>query len=141
MTQKPPSSNLPFNCASKRRVSKSSGVKTRSFSIRLTDLERAELERRAGNRSLGDYIRSQLFGDGARVSKRRSPRDADVVYAQALASMGQSDMAASLRSMAASARVGALPITPGLVDTIETACRKIQTACDGLIAQLGVKPK
>lgn len=111
------------------------------FSIRLSEIERAELERRAGNQSLGDYIRSQLFGDKARVTKRRATRDDDVVYAQALASMGQSEMAASLRSMASSARIGALPVTPDLIDTIERTCRKIQTACDGLIAQLGVKPK
>ena len=111
------------------------------FSIRLSEAERAELERRAGSRSLGDYIREQLFGDKARVSKRLTPRETDVVYAQALSNMGQSEIPASLRSMAASARIGALPVTPDLIETIETTCRKIQTACDGLIAQLGIKPK
>jgi len=55
--------------------------------------------------------------------------------------MGQSEMAASLRSMAASARIGALPVTPDLIETIETTCRKIQAACDDLIASLDVKPK
>lgn len=111
------------------------------LSIRLSAVERAELEYRAGNRSLSDYIREQLFGDKARLSKHRAPRESDVVYAQALASIGQSEIPASLRSMAASARIGALPVTPDLIETIETTCRKIQTACDSLIAQLGVKPK
>lgn len=111
------------------------------FSLRLSEAERAELERRAGSRYLGDYIRGQLFGDKARASKRRAPRQTDIAYAQALASIGQSEIPANLRSMAASARIGALPLTPDLIETIETTCRKIQTACDGLIVKLGVKPK
>jgi hypothetical protein len=111
------------------------------FSLRLSEEERALLRQRAGKRSLGDYIRSQLFGRIARQSKRRTPRDMDIEYAKAVAALGRSEMARNLSMMAEAARIGALPVTPDLVATIEATCAKVHFACDALIASLGVKPK
>ena len=42
------------------------------FSLRLTFEERAALEQSAGNRPLGAYIRSKLFGGTEAPRKRRS---------------------------------------------------------------------
>jgi hypothetical protein len=36
-------------------------IKTKPFAIRLTDDERAELNRRAGTMAIGTYIKSVLF--------------------------------------------------------------------------------
>lgn len=111
------------------------------FSLRLSEEERALLRQRAGKRSLGDYIRSQLFGKSARQTKRRVPREADIENAKALAALGRSEMARNLSVMAEAARIGALPVTHDLVSTIEDACAKIHVTCDALVASLGVKPK
>lgn len=126
-----------------RKFNGASGAKKAlsPFSLRLSEDERALLRQRAGKRSLGDYIRCQLFGKAARQSKRRTPREADIENAKALAVLGRSEMARNLAVMAEAARIGALPVTPDLVATIEAACAKIHLTCDALIADLGVKPK
>lgn len=111
------------------------------FSLRLSEDERALLRQRAGKRSLGDYIRSQLFGKAARQSKRRSPREVDIENAKALAALGRSELARNLSVIAEAARIGALPVTPELVGVIEEACTKIHLTCDALVASLGVKPR
>ncbi|WP_300532412.1 hypothetical protein [Maricaulis sp.] len=123
-----------FNRAAKKKASS-------PFSLRLSEDERALLRQRAGKRSLGDYIRSCLFGDAAKPSKRRTPRDRDIEYAKALAGLGRSELATNMATIANAAAVGALPVTPDLTEALNAACRDIRDMRDALIKSLGVKAK
>lgn len=111
------------------------------FSLRLSEDERALLRQRAGKQALGDYIRSCLFGDAAKSSKRRTPRDRDVECAKALAGLGRSELSTNIATIANAAAIGALPVTPDLEETLRAACRDVRMMRDALIKSLGVKPK
>lgn len=61
--------------------------------IRLTFEERARLERAAGNRPLGEYIRIKLLGEDAKARKAvRRPKSDQRVLAQILAALGSSSL-------------------------------------------------
>lgn len=115
----------------------------RPFSLRLSEGERAILRRRAGKRSMGEYIRSKLFGDAAtpRKVKRRNPTEADQEHAAQLAGLGQSRLASNMNQIAKAANMGALPVTPDLVDELYQACADIAAMRRALIAALGLKPQ
>ena len=115
----------------------------RPFSLRLSEDERAILRQRAGKRSMGEYIRSKLFGEAAtpRKVKRRNPTDADQTNAAQLAGLGQSRLASNMNQIAKAANIGALPVTPDLVRELHQACADIAAMRVALIASLGIKPK
>lgn len=120
--------------------------KTMPFSIRLTPAERTELERRAGKQALGDFIRELLFGANRRpeqqAGRHRKPRTVTVDRkdaAQALARLGRSDLARTLASLAHSARLGTLPVSPETETAIARACRDIAAMKSALMAALGIK--
>lgn len=112
------------------------------FSLRLSDEERAELERAAGSQPLGAYIRARVFGE--RVTPRRPVRrpiqDAQAL-ARVLGALGQSRLASNLNQIAKAANAGALPVTPELEDELALACRDVREMRTALIAALGLKPE
>lgn len=120
-------------------------LKTKPFSIRLTPAERANLERRAGKQALGDFIRECLFGAAQRpgqTAPRPKPRAVTgdrKALAQGLARLGRSDLARSLASLAESARLGTLPVTPETESAIARACRDIAAMKSALMDALGIK--
>lgn len=85
-----------FNQHAQRPAQKSTTPKP--FCIRLTQDERAMLERKAGRMPLGRYIRTCLLGDSAtkRRTKRKARSDAQKVLAQLLAALGQSGIRQNL---------------------------------------------
>ena len=111
------------------------------FSLRFTEDERALLRARAGKRSLGEYIRGVLFGSGvsARKVKRRCPSEADKENAAQLAGLGQSRLASNMNQIAKAAHMGALPVTPDLVEELHRACEDIRTMRRALVGSLGLK--
>lgn len=113
------------------------------FSLRLSEDERAILRRRAGKRSMGEYIRSKLFGEDAtpRKVKRRNPTEDDQENAAQLAGLGQSRLASNMNQIAKAANMGALPVTPDLENELHQACADIAFMRRALIASLGLKPK
>lgn len=117
-------------------------MKTKSLSIRLTDDERARLERAAGGKPLSTYIRDKLLED--HVSDRkvaRRPRGDYTLLAQILAMLGSSDLPANMREISNSARIGALAETPDVIRDINAACLAIQKMRYDLIKALGLKPE
>jgi len=102
---------------------------TKPFSIRLTDAERARLEREAGSRPLGAYMRSKLLAPDKRS------------IAQVLAALGSSELATSMRDIAAAARNGALEETPDILLTLQAACLSIETMRSNLMRALGLRAK
>ncbi|WP_193169956.1 hypothetical protein [Nisaea nitritireducens] len=119
--------------------------KTIPFSIRLTPAEKADLERRAGKRPVGVYARERLFGQVDRHShlgqakRRPTPNIDKKALAQALGLLGKSDRERSLRMIGEAARIGALPLTPDVLEHIERTCRDIGDMKTALMAALRIK--
>lgn len=111
------------------------------FSLRFSEEERAILRARAGKRSMGEYIRGVLFGSGvsARKVKRRNPSETDKENAAQLAGLGQSRLASNMNQIAKAAHMGALPVTPDLVEELWKACEDIRTMRRALVGSLGLK--
>lgn len=77
------------------------------FCVRISDVERAMLERRAGNQPLSAYVRAQLFGDNAQKRRAvRRPKTNDAEFAKALALLGQSRFSSNLNQIAKAANTG-----------------------------------
>ncbi|MEO1046372.1 MAG: hypothetical protein AAFX04_13095 [Pseudomonadota bacterium] len=113
---------------------------TKPFSIRLSFEERAQLERAAGSRPLGEYVRLKLFGaDGARSSRSYRPKASQKELAQILARLGLSELGPSLRELASAARLGALPESPETVEAIERACGSVEALRADLVRALGLR--
>ncbi|MBB4302109.1 hypothetical protein GGD81_001133 [Rhodobium orientis] len=117
------------------------------FSIRLSDDERKMLLREAGKLSLASHIRQKLFGETASPRrgklpsrKQQRPSMDRALLAQVLAALGRSEFGRSLQDIAKAARMGALPVTPELVDELHCACAEIRTMRDALMQALRVMP-
>ena len=110
------------------------------FSLRLTAEERAELDRRAGGRPLGEYIRSVLFGGGAspRQLRHRKPNLDQAALGQALGVLATSHLASNMNQIAKAVNMGALPVTPELSADLSQACADIQTMRHELVRALRV---
>ncbi|WP_438729261.1 hypothetical protein ACR9YC_02175 [Parasphingorhabdus sp. DH2-15] len=113
--------------------------KGKPFSIRLSDEDRAQLEREAGPLSLGPYIRFKLLGTKPVGKKLCRPKANQKELAQILAWLGQSDIAPSLRELSKAARLGALPESPEAIAAINNACSTIDGIHAALIRALGLR--
>ena len=119
--------------------------RSKPYSIRLTEQERAHLARAAGSRSLSSYIREQILGDRVEFSAHRlsrAPRKCSVdqkAVARALAVLGQSRIASNLNQIAKAANIGALPVTPDLTQELHQACADIRAMRAELVRALGLK--
>ncbi|WP_051540872.1 hypothetical protein [Ahrensia sp. 13_GOM-1096m] len=101
--------------------------KTKPFAIRLSDAERVELERRAGEMALGTYIKTALFADGDDRRRRgaRAPVKDHAALAQVLACLGQSCLGESMQQLSDAAKSGTLYIDDDVPKAIEQACEDI----------------
>lgn len=101
--------------------------KTRPFAIRLTEDERFELERRAGELALGTYIKGILFQDVATRRGRgaRKPVEDHTALAQVLACLGSSRLPESLDRLSKAAESGVL-------EWDEDAPRATKQACEDI---------
>ena len=112
------------------------------FSIRLSEDERAYLERKAGNKPLGTYARDKLLGD-AQTTRKTQPRKQRMDYemlGRVLAMLGDSELATSLCMLALAAENGSLPVTEDVEGKIHSACDDIQEIRLILIRALGLRP-
>ena len=104
------------------------------FSLRLSPEERARLERDAGDMPLGAYVRALvLTRSDARTNVDRSSLSA------ALARLGQSDIAGSLKRLADAAHRGAIDLTPEIEAELEHALAAVSEMRRTLMAALGLK--
>ena len=109
------------------------------FSLRLTVEERAELERRAGGKPLGQFIREQCLGRATkpRSGNRRRAKVDHALFAHALALLGGSRLASNMNQIAKAVHMGALPVTPELSADLDEACSDIQAMRKMLMQALG----
>ena len=113
---------------SRKSQQKSGTSKTTPFALRLTDNERRELSRRAGEMALGSYIRSVLFASGGGAKRHRgarSPVKDHVALAEVLACLGQSRMGESLEKLVDAAETGTLHFDPDAPAAIKRAAQDI----------------
>ncbi|MDG2532217.1 hypothetical protein P6144_01030 [Sphingomonas sp. HITSZ_GF] len=111
------------------------------LSLRLSREERDRLERDAAGQALGGYIKARLFADDpAQREHRRLPVRDQRTIAQALAQLGRSELAASLRDLAAAVRSGSLECDVEVRAALLTGCADIESIRSMLVAALGLKP-
>ncbi len=106
----------------------SSSPKTTPFALRLTDTERRELSRRAGEMALSSYIRTVLFAEsdgGKRHRGSRTPVKDHVALAEVLACLGQSRIGESLKKLSEAAETGVLNFDPDAPAAIKRAAQDI----------------
>ncbi|OSQ46944.1 hypothetical protein [Thalassospira alkalitolerans] len=110
------------------------------FSIRLNPDERAYLERRAGKRPLGTYIRSRLLdGQGAARKAVKSPPQDYAALARILGMMGKSEQVSCLFLLLATAEAERIDMPEKERAALHEACCHIQEMRAALISALGLK--
>ncbi len=111
------------------------------FSIRLSGEERAYLERQAGNKPLGVYIRAVLLGE--RAAKRRVLRKPTVdrqQIATVLAALGDTRLSSNLNQLAKHANMGTLDVSRDIEQELEEAYQAVIAMRNALFMALGMKP-
>ncbi|MEW7986735.1 MAG: hypothetical protein AB2799_13160 [Candidatus Thiodiazotropha sp.] len=111
------------------------------FSLRLTFEERSALEKEAGSKPLGTYIRAQLF-EGREAPRKvrtrtRKPLQDDRALARVLGELGKARLANNLNQLAKAVNTGSLPVTPDTEKAINEACRAVQDMRRQLMQALG----
>lgn len=101
------------------------------LSIRVTEDEKRQLEKLAGDQSINAYVRSKILGD---KSKRNAP--CRETLARLLARMGETEIGPSLRTLARSAEIGALIVDAETKAQLNTALVAIITMRTELIKAL-----
>lgn len=122
-------------------ASKKSRPRTKPFPIRLTDGERAELERRAGPIAVGSYVKCVLFADDDKRSNHRSraPVKDHAALASMLAQLGASRTAEWLAMLAEAARSGTLPVDEETTMKLDRACHDVLVIRLLLMQALGIQ--
>lgn len=134
-----------FRRAAAKRQRRAGQPARQQFSIRLSDDERAVLEREAGKLSLGAHMRRKLLG--ARVSarrgkeprRRRVPKVDHAALGKALALLGRSELSRRLDELAMAAMMGALPVTPELVQELHAVCAHIRAIRAAVMEALNIE--
>lgn len=122
-------------------MSRNIGKKTPPpLSLRLTETERAALEKAAGNASLSEYIRQRVFGEAAqkRKSRHRNPVKDQQALAQVLGLLGQTRIANNLNQLAKDSNCGALVLNDDTNAKIEEAYAHVISMRNELIRALGL---
>ena len=116
-------------------------------SFRVTQEEKDQLSKAAGNTSVSSYVRQCVLGDLANVrparyhKKQKDPSLTTVELARLLGMFGQSELATSMLALSLAATHGHMDVTPEIEDKIDSACEDIETIKMALILALNVKPQ
>jgi len=110
------------------------------FSIRLSEEERAYLERKAGNKPLGAYIRSRLLED-AEASRKpsRAPSMDYALLGKILGLLGKSELASRLCLLAVATEAGRIALAEEEREALLEACADMHEVRALLVASLGLK--
>lgn len=135
--------------AQKNTKPKSKKKKSRTvpISVRVTEEEKAALQKMAGTMALANFIRDKVLGkDAEKRAKRhkvkpRAPSVDSKEIARLLGMFGQSELATSMLALSLAATQGNLDVTPEIEEKIEVACDEIHTIKLALILALNVKPQ
>lgn len=109
------------------------------LSIRLSQAERASLERRAGGVGLSTYAKSVLFADSPSRDKSRRRSADQVLLAQILGQLGAGGLSSHLKTLSAAADGGSLDLDDLTVSRLRDACHDIRGIHLLLMQALGKK--
>lgn len=126
----------------KRSFTKAASAKKRPapFSFRLSEDERAALERKAGQRPLGSYIRNRLLGDDA--TPRKASRAPTIDYAmlgQALGLLGKSEQVTCLFHLLAAVEADRVQLDKNERRVLNEVCNDVREMRILLIQALGLR--
>ena len=120
--------------------------RTVRLSVRVSEQERAWLEKQAGKIAVSEYIRHQLFDNGdidwSKVRLKRRPKRTihdKQALAQVLALLGQSSVFASLVELVTAARSGSLVVTPEVDAMLRQTQHDLSEIKHLLMQSLGIK--
>lgn len=116
------SAQSPFSNAVDRLTESAKKEYPKPVSVRFSDEERAELERKAGDLTLSAYVRSRCVGDSApahRTKGKRPVKDEEAL-GRVLGALGRSRLSNNLNQIAKAANSGTL----GLQEDTEAALKK-----------------
>lgn len=144
--RRPHSFALSQNHITMTRRNQTRGNAPTPLSLRLTPIERKELETAATGQSLSAYIRSRLFAanveaPGDTDTNRLSRKARQQLLARILGELGRSELSRSMAEFAEAARGGVLPLSPDVVAEIRSACAHIREVRNMLICALGLSKK
>lgn len=117
------------------------------LSVPLTPVQKATLQKLAGREHLSAYARAQIFAANdnspakTRKTRNRTPVKDQTALADALAKLGRSETASSLREIVQLARLGALPLAEETEIAILRACRDIAEIKSILFNALGLQER
>lgn len=108
-------------------IQKKPGSGSKPFTLRLSDNERSDLERRAGAMPLGAYVKCVLFDDGDKQERRgpRAPVQDRAAMASLLARMGASRTAEWLAMLTHAAESGSLAVDAETTAKLHQACHDV----------------
>ena len=107
------------------------------FSLRLTEAERADLKTKADGEPLGAYIKSRLF-TGAHYRSRAKRVDREAL-GKVLGTLGKSRIPQNLNQIAKAANIGAMPVTPELLEELHETCAELKSLRQEIMAALGLR--
>lgn len=112
-----------------------------SLSIRVTDDERAILERKAGKRSIGAYVREKVLGD-KQAPRRKAAAKPPVDYAmlgQVLGKLGKSEQVACLFLLLVAAEKNRVTMSEKDRAALHAACDDVREVRAVLMSALGLR--
>ncbi|RKF06996.1 hypothetical protein DEM25_003695 [Oceaniradius stylonematis] len=109
------------------------------FSIRLNDAELAKLLDEAKGAPLSAYIKAKALGAPLRLRRSGLSIKDRQALAQALALLGNGDLAKSLSEIAHAASIGVLPLTPETESVLLRAVQDVRGVRRLLVQALGLQ--
>lgn len=131
------------DASAKSGKGKSKRRRSSPLSIRVTDEERAILERKAGKRSLGAYVRDAALGE-EQAPRRKAAAKPSLDYAllgQILGKLGQSEQVACLFLLLAAAEADRVTMAEEERAALHAACADIQEVRALVMWALGLRGK
>lgn len=112
-----------------------------SLSIRVSDEERAILERKAGKRSLGAYVREKVLGDEQTPRRKSAGKPAidAVLLGQLLGKLGQSEQVSVLFLLLAAAEKQRVVLTETERAALYDACEGVREVRANVMGALGLR--
>jgi hypothetical protein len=110
------------------------------ITLRLSEEELNRLQDVAAGMTLSAYVRERLFGKTASLRKVRNPSPVkdQQALARVLGLLGQSEIAASLRTLAYEARCGSILLDDVTFAKIDAACAHVANMRLHLVSALGL---
>ncbi|MDZ7601378.1 MAG: hypothetical protein U1A06_08410 [Hoeflea sp.] len=116
-----------FEASARPKPHKPKRKRPAPFSIRLNDAERARLLDEAKGAPLGAYLKAKALGAPLRLRRSGHSIEDRQALAQALALLGNGNLANSLSEIAHAVSIGVLPVTP---ETETALCEALQVVRD-----------